>query len=124
LPAAVGSSTASSAPEEAVAGSSAVRSAREAVAAGSSAASSTPKEAPAGSSAARRGRRGGAPPDGAAAAQANEVELPDGRLHPRPTGAPPWGKRRGRRRQRPPRRALEGGLDSARGDLDRGRNMV
>jgi hypothetical protein len=61
LPAAVGSSTASSAPEEAVAGSSAVRSAREAVAAGSSAASSTPKEAPAGSSAARRGRRGGAP---------------------------------------------------------------
>jgi hypothetical protein len=48
------------------------------------------------------------------------VELPDGRPHPRPTGAPPWGKRRGRRRRRPPWRALEGGLDSARGDLDRG----
>jgi hypothetical protein len=35
------------------------------------------------------------PPDGAAAAQADEVELLDGRPHPRPTGAPPWGKRRG-----------------------------
>jgi hypothetical protein len=68
----------------------------------------------------RRGRRGGAPPDGASAAPVDEVELPDGRPHPRPTRAPPWGKRRGRRRRRPPRRALEGGLDSARGDLDQG----
>jgi hypothetical protein len=87
LPAAVWSSTASYAPEEAVAGSSAVRSAREAVGAGSSAASSTPEEAAAGSSAAshaprlqgwsspRRssrcpGRRGGAPRR-AAASQAD-----------------------------------------------------
>jgi hypothetical protein len=116
LPAAVGSSTASSAPEEAVAGSSAW----EAVGAPLRAPRRRRRPQGAPPRATRRGRRGGAPPDGAAAAQADDVELPDGRPHPRPTGAPPWCKRRGRRRRRPPRRALEGGLDSARGDLDRG----
>jgi hypothetical protein len=34
--------------------------------------------------------------------------------------APPWDERRGRRRRRPPQHALEGGLDSAHGDLGRG----
>jgi hypothetical protein len=74
-----------------------VRSAREAVGAGSSAASSTPEEAAAGTlpRATRRGRRGGAPPDSAAAAQADEVEISDGRPHPRPTGAPPWAREEG-----------------------------